>query len=136
MIPLPLRIRPGVDLRRGLEDCLAAQGQSAAFVVSGIGSLGEARIRYAEEPHEAVIAGPLELISLAGSIARDGAHLHMSVSTASGEVFGGHVGYGNLVRTTAEILLVFLPGWRLSREYDPETGFRELVVRGNEERKA
>lgn len=129
MTPFALRLSPGADLRQALEDCLAGQDQSAAFVVSGIGSLGEARIRYAGEATEAGIAGPLEIIGLAGSISPDGAHLHMSVATASGQVLGGHVGYGNRVRTTAEILLVFLPEWQLSREHDAQTGYRELVVR-------
>lgn len=124
----PLRLSPGADLRRALEDCLAAQGQPAAFLVSGIGSLGQARIRYAGESGETVIAGPLEIISIAGSITPGSAHLHMAVSTAAGQVLGGHVAYGNPVRTTAEILLAFLPGWRMVREHDRTTGYRELVV--------
>jgi len=53
----------------------------------------------------------------------------MSVATASGRVFGGHVCYGNMVGTTAELLIVFLPEWKLSREHDPRTGYRELIVR-------
>ncbi|MCO5121353.1 MAG: DNA-binding protein [Burkholderiaceae bacterium] len=129
MIPFPLRIPPGADLRSAVEECLAAQGQSAAFVLSGIGSLTEARIRYAGEHDETVIAGPLEVLGLAGSIAPEGAHLHMSVATASGRVFGGHVCYGNTVRTTAELLIAFLPEWKLSREHDLRTGYRELVIR-------
>jgi predicted DNA-binding protein with PD1-like motif len=56
----------------------------------------------------------------------------MSVSDASGRVLGGHVGYGNIVRTTAEILLVALADWSLTREHDPATGFNELVVRRRE----
>jgi len=134
MTLLPLRLSPGADLRRAIEDCLVDRGQTAAFVLSGIGSLGQARIRYAGEPRETEIVGPLELLSLAGSIAPDGAHLHMSVSTSAGEVLGGHVGYGNAVRTTAELLIAFLPQWRLSRDHDPATGYRELVVRAIEGR--
>jgi predicted DNA-binding protein with PD1-like motif len=125
----PLRLSPGDDLRRSIEACLARAGRRAGFVVSGIGSLVEARIRYAGQADEDRIEGPLEIIGLAGSVSPDGAHLHMSVSTAAGRVIGGHAGYGNVVRTTAEILLAFLPGWRMSRELDPATGYRELVVR-------
>jgi predicted DNA-binding protein with PD1-like motif len=32
------------------------------------------------------------------------------------------------VRTTAEILLVRLTGFRFSREFDPRTGFPELSI--------
>ena len=134
MTLFPLRLSPGADLRQAIEDCLVARGQTAAFVLSGIGSLSQARLRYAGELHEAGISGPLEMLGLAGSVAPDGAHLHMSVSTSSGQVFGGHACYGNTVRTTAELLIAFLPDWRLSREHDPATGYRELVVRAIEGR--
>jgi hypothetical protein len=33
------------------------------------------------------------------------------------------------VRTTAEVLLVFLPDWQFARAPDAMTGFDELVVR-------
>lgn len=131
MNPFPLRLLPGADLRRAVEECLAVHGQVAAFVLSGIGSLGQGRIRYAGQREEAAIAGPLELLSLAGSISPEGAHLHMAVSTASGQVLGGHVCHGNTIGTTAELLIAFLPEWRFSREYDNVSGYRELVVRSS-----
>ncbi len=48
---------------------------------------------------------------------------------AQGRVSGGHVSYGCIVRTTAEVLLLLLPEWSFSREPDSATGFAELVVR-------
>jgi predicted DNA-binding protein with PD1-like motif len=126
---LPLRLPPGVDLRGALAAALRQAGTDSAFVVCGIGSLTGATLRYAGEPAEATIAGPLEIVSLSGSLTRSGPHLHMSVSDASGRVCGGHVGLGNLVRTTAEILLALLPAGTLHREHDAATGFSELVAR-------
>jgi predicted DNA-binding protein with PD1-like motif len=126
---LPIRLSPGADLRRALEEAAARQGAGSAFVVAGIGSLLDAHLRYADEPTEGTLAGPLEILSLSGSLSPSGAHLHMAVADASGRVYGGHVAYGNTVRTTAEILLALLPGWSLTREPDAGTGFRELVVR-------
>lgn len=125
----PIRLSPGADLRRAIEEAVQGQPVTSAFVVAGIGSLVEARLRYAGEPTEATIAGPLEVLSVSGSLTPSGAHLHMAVSDASGRVYGGHAGYGNIVRTTAEILVAFLPDWSLSREHDAATGFKELVVR-------
>jgi predicted DNA-binding protein with PD1-like motif len=125
---LPLRLPPGADLRGALEAALRQAGTDSAFVVCGIGSLTGARLRYAGEPTEAAVAGPLEIVSLSGSLTRSGPHLHMSVSDASGRVCGGHVGHGNLVRTTAEILLALLPHGTLDRKHDAATGFSELVV--------
>jgi len=125
----PIRLSPGTDLRRALEEAVQGPAVGSAFVVAGIGSLVEARLRFAGEPTEATITGPLEVLSLSGSLTPSGAHLHMAVSDASGRVHGGHAGYGNVVRTTAEILVAFLPDWLLSRELDAATGFKELVVR-------
>jgi hypothetical protein len=129
---LPLRLVPGMDLRRALEDAVAQPNAESAFVVAGVGSLVEATIRYAGKATESTIAGPLEILSVSGTLSSTGAHLHMAVSDESGHVYGGHVGYGNVIRTTAEILLVPLQDWSLGREFDPATGFNELVVRPRE----
>ena len=129
---LPLRLLPGVDLRLALEQAAASQFTQAAFVVAGIGSLAQGNLRYAGNATESPIDGPLEILSLSGTLSSSGAHLHMSVSDAAGHVNGGHVCYGNTVRTTAELLLAPLEGWSLTREHDPATGFNELVVRRSE----
>ena len=131
---LPIRLSPGLDLRRALEDAAADHTAASAFVMAGIGSLVEARLRYAGEADESTIAGPLELLSISGTLSSSGAHLHMSVSDSAGRVYGGHVGYGNVIRTTAEILLVRADDWSLTREHDPATGFNELLVRRRESR--
>ena len=131
MEALPLRITPGEDLRRALEGALATRGVDAAFVISGIGSLRQARLRLAGKAEPVALEGDLEILTLAGTLSGDGAHLHMSVADAEGRVTGGHVAYGCGVRTTAEVLLVLLPEWSFTRELDPDTGFRELVLASN-----
>ena len=129
MEALPLRIMPGEDLRLALEGALAAGGSDAAFVISGIGSLCQARLRLAGKAKPDPIEGCLEILTIAGTIAGNGAHLHMSAADSEGRVTGGHVTYGCTVRTTAEVLLVLLPDWSFTRESDPNSGFRELVLR-------
>jgi uncharacterized protein len=126
---LPIRLSPGADLRRALEGLVAGQDTDSAFVVAGIGSLAGATLRHADATTETTLDGPLEIVSLSGSLSPAGAHLHMSVSDASGRVQGGHVCHGNEIRTTAEILLALLPKGSLTREHDAQTGFQELVVR-------
>jgi uncharacterized protein len=125
METLPLRIPPGADLRRTLE---AVEGD-ARFVIAGIGSLSEVALRFAGAPSALPRSGAFEILTLSGSLSADGAHLHASVADADGRVAGGHVAYGCIVRTTAEVLLVPLPGWALTRERDAATGYPELVVR-------
>ncbi|AOI88164.1 PPC domain-containing DNA-binding protein [Burkholderia pseudomultivorans] len=125
----PLRLSPGDDLRASIEDALCRHGSRAAFVVQGIGSLCVAELRFAGMDAPTTLRGDLEILTLAGSVSPDGAHLHMSVSDAQGRVSGGHVARGCEVRTTAEILLALLPAHRFSRAFDAATGFDELVIR-------
>ena len=125
---LPLRLQPGDDLRRSLEQAAAARGWDAAFVIAGIGSLRPVAIRFAGAQEATVIDADVEMLSLSGSLSRTGAHLHTAVSDAAGQVLGGHVAYGCIVRTTAEVLLVLLPDWHFSRGADARTGFAELDV--------
>ena len=125
----PLRLAPGADLRSALEAAAIRGGAGSAFVVSGIGSLTDARLRLAGAQTETLVPGKVEILCLSGTLTVDGAHLHMAVSDERGRVIGGHVCYGNTVRTTAELLLAPLSRWQLAREFDPLTGYRELVVR-------
>ncbi|MES2262316.1 MAG: PPC domain-containing DNA-binding protein [Pseudomonadota bacterium] len=125
MQALPIRLGPGQDLRAAIE---AAAGRHAAFVLQGIGSLSVAQLRYAGLPQPTELRGDFEILTLAGSVCPDGAHLHMSVSDSAGRVYGGHVAPGCIVRTTAELLLALLPEHRFARESDPASGYKELAI--------
>jgi len=129
MKTLPLRLSPGDDLRAALDAALDATGAEAAFVVAGIGSLREARLRYAGRDAPQHLVGDLEILTLAGTLGRGGSHLHASLADADGRVFGGHVAPGCIVRTTAEILLALLDDVRFAREPDAATGYAELAIR-------
>jgi predicted DNA-binding protein with PD1-like motif len=124
-----LRLAPGEDLRAVLAQGLAQRPEQAACVLSAVGSLTRAVLRYAGEPQGTIIEGPLELVVLSGTISLDGPHLHASVSDAQGAVKGGHVMPGCSVRTTAEIVLGLLPQWEFRRETDPATGYLELLAK-------
>ena len=129
MKTLPLRLHPGDDLRGALESALAEHGAAAAFVVAGIGSLREARLRFAGRDALAHTVGDLEILTLSGTLGAGGSHLHASLSDAEGRVSGGHVAPGCIVRTTAEILLAVLDDLAFAREPDAATGYPELVIR-------
>ena len=132
MQTLPIRLTPGQDLRQAIEAAVRSQGCHAAFVLSGVGSLSAAGLRFAGVEQPQRLSGDMEILSLSGSVASNGAHLHMALSTATGQVFGGHVAQGCIVRTTAEVLLALLPEWAFAREPDAATGCDELVVRSAE----
>lgn len=129
MTLVPLRLAPGQDLRLALQQWLEEQNTQAAWVLAGIGSLSLLRLRLAGQEHITVLEGDLEILTLCGSLSIDGAHLHISVASACGQVSGGHLGPGSQVRTTAELLVATLPGWSFRRQPDPQTGHPELVIR-------
>ena len=128
-----LRLAPGDDLRASLEAAFAQlskeHGIAAACIVSAVGSLSHAVLRYADKPGGSEVSGPLELLMLSGTLSANGAHLHGSVADSNGTVKGGHVMPGCVVRTTAEVVIALLPGWEFRRELDEATGFRELQPR-------
>lgn len=68
-----------------------------------------------------------ELLSLVGTLSPDGVHLHASLGDEEGAVCGGHLVRAT-IHTTAEIVIGVAMSLTFSREMDPGTGFKELVV--------
>ena len=125
---VPLRLQPGDDLRQALETWMGEQEEQAGCVISAIGSLSVAELRFAGAAASTAIRGDLEILSLSGTLSADGAHLHIAVANSTGSVIGGHLCPGSLVRTTAELVIGLLPEWRFSREHDPATSYSELRI--------
>ncbi len=98
--------------------------------MSAVGSLTVARIRLAGATEIRAMKGPWELVSLSGTVGAGGAHLHAMVSDREGRCVGGHVCVGCIVHTTAELVLLELPGLRFDRTSDPQTGYPELDIQG------
>ncbi|MFO0018038.1 MAG: PPC domain-containing DNA-binding protein [Synechococcaceae cyanobacterium] len=121
-------MQPGADLRQALEAWMGEQQEQAGCVISAVGSLSVAQLRFAGAAEATAIHGELEILSLSGTLSPDGAHLHIAVAGSGGAVIGGHLGAGSLVRTTAELVIGLLPDWRFSRELDPATGYPELRI--------
>jgi predicted DNA-binding protein with PD1-like motif len=126
--PFVLRLHPGDDLRLALE-AESRRRDASWILLTGIGSLSVAMLRYAAAPAPVPLSGPLELLSLAGTVSIDGAHLHAVLGSGDGRVRGGHVCAGCTVATTAEIALWPLRDVRLGRREDAATGHLELTVK-------
>ena len=125
---VPFRLQPGDDLRRSLEGWMGEQQEQAGCVISAVGSLSVAQLRFAGAAEATPIQGELEILSLSGTLSADGAHLHIAVADSRGAVIGGHLCPGSLVRTTAEFVIGLLPELRFSRELDTATGYAELRI--------
>jgi predicted DNA-binding protein with PD1-like motif len=123
-----IRLVPGEDLRLALEHETRSRGLDAACIVSCVGSLARAKLRRAGGDALLELDGPLEIVSLVGTLSPDGPHLHVALADGEGRVCGGHLLAGCPIHTTAEIVLGELEGVSFARVLDPATGWRELVV--------
>ncbi len=106
-----------------------AGDHEAASVLSVVGSLNHATLRFANQPEATRVEGPLEILSLSGTLSKHGAHLHLSVADGDGKMTGGHLKPSSSVFTTAEIVLGVYPDLVFARELDETYGYKELVVR-------
>ena len=99
-------------------------------MVTCVGSLTIARLRMAGGTNIIEKEGPFEIVSLVGVWTPQGGHWHIALSNKDGELWGGHLCSGSVVYTTAEIVLADIGPHHPTREYDPQTGYAELLVRG------
>jgi predicted DNA-binding protein with PD1-like motif len=124
-----IRLRPGEDVKRSLEGYVKTNDIEAAVILSCVGSLDVASLRFANRPTATTVPGKLEITSLVGTLAKSsGSHVHMTVADGDGIARGGHLMDGSLVYTTAEIAIGELPSVRFTREEDSTYGYHELVV--------
>ena len=123
-----LRLGPGEDLRTALQKFTAEKKLDAACIVTCVGSLQKTVLRLANQDHHTTFEGKREIVSLVGTLAVTGSHLHLSVSDSTGVTLGGHLVEGCQVYTTAEIVIGILPAYRFTREPDPKSGYQELKV--------
>lgn len=123
-----LRLSPGADVRRELEQIAKKEAIGAGFILGAVGSLSKVCLRFAGEETPAELPGKHEILTLSGTLGEDAVHLHMSVANSRGECRGGHVVYGCEVYTTLELAIGLIPEVRFKRVWDEGTGFKELGV--------
>jgi uncharacterized protein len=125
----PVRLKPGGDLKAALDHLTHIHRWRAAAIISAVGSLSQAAIRFANRDEISILPGPFEIVALSGTLSGSGSHLHIAVSDRDGKMTGGHLKEGSRIYTTAEIVIVILDDWKFSRELDPESGYLELVIK-------
>lgn len=123
-----IRLSPGLDLKKSLSDFVVEKNIPAAAILTCVGSVSMVHLRMAGAKEKLQINRKHEIVSLVGTLAASGVHLHMAVSDEKGHVTGGHLVDGNIINTTAEIVIAEFPGLEFRREHDPATGFEELSI--------
>ncbi|MEL6383274.1 MAG: PPC domain-containing DNA-binding protein [Cyanobacteria bacterium J06626_18] len=123
-----LRLSPGEDLKNSLQAFTQDHAIAAGCIITAVGSLQQASLRFANQATAPVLTGRFEIVSLVGTLSLEGLHLHGAIADPHGQTLGGHVMPGCLIYTTAEIIVGSLSGAVFRRTYDAQTGYRELSV--------
>jgi predicted DNA-binding protein with PD1-like motif len=122
------RLRPGQDLYEQIEAFTLREGINAGFVLSAVGSLTQATLRLANRETHTEYKGHFEIVSMTGTVSRNGSHLHISISDGDGKTIGGHLVPGCKIYTTAEMVIGSLENVIFKREFSQDSGYEELVV--------
>jgi hypothetical protein len=123
------RLRPGDDLLGSIRAYVNQNHIQAALILSSVGSLTQASIRYANQQEAHIHTGHFEIVSITGTMEEGGEHVHLSISTGQGNMIGGHLMTGCKIYTTSEVTLAELVGVKFTRETDKEgSGWDELKI--------
>ncbi|MGB3654966.1 MAG: PPC domain-containing DNA-binding protein [Rivularia sp. (in: cyanobacteria)] len=125
---LPIRLKSNADLRTSLKSFVTEKNIQAGFILTAIGSLKQATIRFADRENATVLTEKFEILSLNGTASVTGIHLHIAIANSHGKVIGGHLSDGCIIYTTAEIVIGIAEDFTFHRSLDEQTGFNELEI--------
>lgn len=101
----------------------------AGCMLTCVGSLKQICLRLANQPRSETYVDKFEIIALSGTLSQDGVHLHLAVADGFGKMTGGHLMDGNLIYTTAEIVMGEIEDVIFERRLDERTSYNELVIK-------
>jgi predicted DNA-binding protein with PD1-like motif len=122
------RLTPEQDLYHSIEMFVQEAKIEAGCVISGVGSLTQLTLRFANQETYHTETGHFEIVSITGTVSVHGSHLHVSVSDGQGKTIGGHLVSGCTIYTTAEIVILGFDDLVYKRELAEDSGYEELVV--------
>jgi uncharacterized protein len=124
-----LPLRPNQDLKQEIIAFAKANNIQGGYIITCVGSLKKANLRLANQPEATTWEDKFEIVSLVGTLgANSGVHLHASISDGTGKTIGGHLMNGNIIYTTAEIIIGEVLDVNFSRKLDSLTTYNELFI--------
>ena len=123
------RLLPGQDLKKEIEAIVRQEHIEAGALLTCVGSLTDVSLRLANQSEARVWKGHFEIVSLVGTLSKNGSHLHLSVSDSTGQTVGGHLVEGCIIYTTVELVIGVMTDLVYERQTDPTFGYKELTVR-------
>ncbi len=121
------RLRRGDDLLLSIRELAKEHHIPAGVVLSAVGCISQGRVRDASGVRIRDIDCHCEILSLNGTVSQNRCHLHISLSKEDLSTIGGHLCEGCIINTTCELVLGVPDNWEIGVEFDPETGYNELI---------
>ena len=122
------RLKPGEDLKTGIQNLVNQKQIKAGWVSTCVGSLTNYQIRFANQPNRGSDSGHFEIVSLTGTVSVNGSHIHIGISDSTGKTIGGHLMDGCKIYTTAEMVILSGNDFIFKRDKDGTTPWDELQV--------
>ena len=126
------RLRRGEDLLCAIQALAEQEKIAAGVVLSAVGCVSKARVRDASGVNIREITEHCEIVSLNGTASAARCHIHIALSKENLSTVGGHLVEGCIINTTCELVVGVLDGWEIDKEFDPETGYHELIFKRTE----
>lgn len=123
-----LRLKAGDDLKIKLSEFVKEKSIQAGYIITCVGNLKQATLRFVNKNETLTWKENFEIVSLVGTLCKDGNHLHISIADKEGKTLGGHLMEGNIVMTATELVIGDATEFSFSRETDPDTKNRELKI--------
>jgi predicted DNA-binding protein with PD1-like motif len=124
-----LRLKPGDDLKTGIQQFAYAHHIKAGWLITCVGSLTTYNIRFANAREGSFATGHFEILGLNGTVSENGCHLHICIADDTGKTIGGHLLPGCIINTTAEIVIIESYKYIFTREEDGSTPWKELQIK-------
>ena len=122
-----IRLHRGDDLMLTIKAVCQEKDIRAGVVLSAVGCISKGRVRDASGVTIREIEEHCEIVSLNGTVSAARCHLHIALSKEDLSTIGGHLCPGCIINTTCELVIAELFGVSISKEFDPETGYDELI---------
>lgn len=122
-----LRLHRGDDLLESIKVLAKQKHIRAGVVLSSVGCISRGRVRDASGVTIREIEEHCEILSVNGTVSEKRCHLHIALSKEDLSCLGGHLCPGCIINTTCELVIAELPGQTIDVEFDPETGYDELI---------
>lgn len=125
------RLHRGDDLKNSILEFCRMNNINSGIMACAVGCCSKVRFRLAGADDFYEDERDYEIVSITGTISKDGVHIHISFADNTGKVVGGHLTEGCIINTTCEVSIIKSDKYKLSREYDEETCYKELVIEMN-----